>query len=186
MEDCWGREGKACESWLVFKNSHLKAWDSPFLHAGSQTGMVEGQQGWGEHLTPEFKHKNEDLYHSWINSSARPRQEPSIFTAFWVFLRLKNYSPMFLNACIIFLKWDKALCKPLKVAVPGQWSPHDSALISFSPQLLLAGIPKCPVRWQQTWLAYAAQYGPRLKQPVHNNKLLVFQISTACYSHTGF
>jgi len=37
-------KGKACESWLIFKDI-LKIQDSPFLHAGSQANMVEGQYG---------------------------------------------------------------------------------------------------------------------------------------------
>lgn len=149
-------------------------------HGGKPTGMRRAPYSWVQ--TQEWR-KMCVIPESTVLQDHVKNQVSLLLFGF--FLRLKNYSPMFLNACIIFLEWDKALCKPLKVAVPGQWSPHNSAFIS-SPQLLLAGIPKCPVRWQQTWLAYAAQYGPRLKQPVHNNKLLVFQISTACYSHTGF
>lgn len=41
-------KGKACESWLIFKDNLLKAQNSAFLHAGSQASTVEGQHGWTE------------------------------------------------------------------------------------------------------------------------------------------
>lgn len=150
MEDCWGREKESLWEMAGLQGQPPQSLRQP-IPAHRKSSMVEGQYGWTEStwfLSSNIRMKYVCLFLNQQFCKTKPRTKDLYC---FIFLSLKNYSPMFLNACIIFLKWDENLCKPLKLAVPGQWPPHNSALVSFSPQLLLGGISKCPLRCQQTW-----------------------------------
>lgn len=53
-----------------------------------------------EHLTPEFKHKNEVCVSFLNKQQDQIKNQGSLLLL--VFLRLKKYSPVFLNACTSF------------------------------------------------------------------------------------
>lgn len=185
MEDCWGREKESLWELAGLQEQPPQSMRQPIASCRKSNKHGERPAGMNiEHLIPEFKYKNEVCV-SFLNQQFHKNKSRTkdLYCSF--LLRLKNYGTMFLNACIIFVKWDKDLSKPLKLPVPGQWTPHNFALISF---LSYCWVEFPSDLWDDSkhGVSYAAKYGPCLNQPDHKNELLVFQISTACYTYTAF